>query len=65
MAAKPGKANDPTIFIINSIWFIILSQFLEALSAPIGALLRAVCLTVAIWSLTMAQVVYLTAKKQE
>ena len=65
MAAKPGKAIDPTIFIIISIGFIISSQFFEALSAPIGALLRAVCLTMAILSFTVAAVVYQTAKKLE
>lgn len=65
MTSKPQSSSEPTLFIIISIWFLISCQIFEMLNSPIGALLRALTLSLAIASITWAQVVYLTARKQK
>ena len=63
MTSKLGRTSDHTTFIIASIFLLAASQAFEMVTFPVGILLQAVSLSLAIFSITWASYVYLTARE--
>ena len=63
MTSEPRKRPDHISFIIIGILLLAGSQFFEGTPWPIGYLLRAICLAVAVISSSVALYLYDQARK--